>query len=52
MLAKYNRGGKGGMGVGKKRVVVERRTAEYIDGGCRETGGARRQIPIRASVRR
>lgn len=52
MLAKNNGGGKGGMGVGKKRVVVERRTADYIDGGCRETGGARRQIPIGASVRR
>lgn len=40
------------MGVGKKSVVVKRRTAGYIDGGRRETGGARRQNPIRASVRR
>ena len=44
--------GEGGKGVGKKRTTVERRTAGYIDGGRRETGGARRQIPIGASVRR
>ncbi|KAJ5504630.1 hypothetical protein N7463_007504 [Penicillium fimorum] len=45
-------GEKGGMGVGKKRITVERRTAGYIDGGRRETGGARRQIQIGASVGR
>lgn len=51
MLAKQNGGERGGgVGVGKKRIMVERRTAGYIDGGRRETGGARRQIPIRASV--
>lgn len=43
--------GEGGKGVGKKGIIVERRTAGYIDGGRRETGGARRQIPIGASVR-
>lgn len=38
--------------MGKKRIIVERRTAGYIDGGRRETGGARRQIPMGASVGR
>lgn len=53
MLAKQNGGERGGgVGVGKKRIMVERRTAGYIDGGRRETGGARRQISIGASVRR
>jgi len=42
---------KEGKGVGK-RVVVERRTVCYIDGGRRETGGATRQIPLGISVRR
>ncbi|KAJ5839471.1 hypothetical protein N7455_006065 [Penicillium solitum] len=50
--AKHNGGGKGRIGVGKKRAVVERRTAGYIDGGRRETGGARRQNPTGARVRR
>lgn len=43
---------EGARSVGGKGIIIERRTAGYIDGGGCETGGAGRQILIRASSKR